>query len=108
MVETKLLQESCVEVRDADRVFDRLVTEIVGRAMDVPGLETAAGQPKAEGIAVVVASFAPLRHGQPAEFAGPQNQRAIQEAATLEVLDEPSCGQVGHTANLFDLGLAVC
>ena len=56
-------------------VVDGLVAELVGRAVDVARLEAAAGQPQAEGVAVVVAAVAVLRDRQPAELAGPDDDR---------------------------------
>ena len=58
------MQDRGVQVGDADAAFDRLVADVVGGAVDVAGLEAAAGQQQAEGVAVVVAAAAVLRDRQ--------------------------------------------
>ena len=68
--------------------MDGLVAEFVGRAVDLAGLEAAAGQEQREGVAVVVAAGATLRDRQAAEFAAPEDDRALQEAALLQVADQ--------------------
>ena len=107
VVQAKLVQDRGVQIGHADAALDRLVTDVVGRAVHVPGLESAAGQEQAEGVAVVVAAAAVLRDGQPAELAGPQHDRAVEQSAALQVLDQRRRGQVGLGADRFVLGLDV-
>src|SRR5207253_1899848 len=47
-----------------------------------------AGQPDAEAERVVIAAIRALGHRRPAELAGPDNQRRVQQAARLEVLEQ--------------------
>ena len=75
VVEAKLLQDSGVEVGDADPLFHCPVADFVGGPMDVAGTEAATGGEEGEGVAVVVPSSAVLRDRQPTEFSGPEDQR---------------------------------
>src|SRR5262249_17846077 len=107
VIEAQLVQDRPVQVGYADAIHHRGVGEIVGRAVDVAGFEAPAGQPEREGVAIVVAALAVLRYRQPAELAGPQDERAVEEAATPQILDEAGDRQIGDAANLFVFALGV-
>src|SRR5262245_42598123 len=73
--------------------FDRGSAQLVGRADDLAGLHSAASQPNAHRLGVVVAA----RHvaaaanavvGGAAELATPHDQRAFQEPQPLEIANE--------------------
>src|SRR4051812_2759128 len=69
--------------------------------MDVAGLETAAGQPEREAVAVMVAAVGSLRNRQTAELARPENDRLIKQTTLLEVADKGCAGLIGPCAKSF-------
>ena len=81
-----------VEVVDVDGVLDDVVAEVVGLAVDDAGLDAAAGHPHGEAAAVVVAAVVvagqrALAVDRPAELAAPDDQRVVEQAALLQVVD---------------------
>ena len=75
VVEAQLVEDRGQEVGAAYSAFDSLITEVIGPAVDVAGLEAAAGLDQAERIAVVVAAVAFLGNRQTAELARPDHDR---------------------------------
>ena len=65
---------------------DRLVAELVGRAVAEAALHAGAGQPDGEALRVVVAAArALLERRHPAELGHPDDQRVVEQAALLQV-----------------------
>ena len=58
------------------------------RAVPEAGLHAAAGQPHRVAVRIVVATVVPLRCRRAAEFASPQDQRFVQQAARLQILEQ--------------------
>src|SRR5690606_17431874 len=56
VVETELVQQRRLKIVGSDDVGDRLVAELIGLAIGHAPLDSAAGQPDAEALAVVIAS----------------------------------------------------
>lgn len=80
MLDAHLMQQGGVEVVLGDDVLNGAVSEVVGGAVDVAGLEPAAGHPDAEALGVVVApglaSDAAILHDrQAAHFSAPLHDR---------------------------------
>ena len=71
MIQPHLVEHRSVEIRDQDIVFGRLVTQLIGRAVNESAFEPAAGQPERARMTVVIAAALSLGDGQPAEFAAP-------------------------------------
>ena len=80
-----------------DFVFDGREAEFVGGAVDVAAFDAAAGQPHGEAVVIVVAAVdlagirAGLRQfdgGRAAEFAAPDDERVLEHAALLEILEQ--------------------
>src|SRR5205809_6645652 len=76
-----------------DWIFGDVVAEIVGTAVFDAALNAAAGEPDREAAAVMVAPHVriaqlPLAEDRPAKFRVEQDQRILEQAALLEVLDE--------------------
>ena len=102
-----------------DRLFDRLVAELVGRPVDMAALDPAAGHPDGEAVVVVVAALhhALVRAGlrqfdrrSTAELAAPQDQRLVQQTAHLEIGKEGPDALVallGESAMVLDVVVAV-
>jgi hypothetical protein len=93
VIEAEQVQDRGVEVVDVDRVFDDVVAEIVGLAVDRASLGSASGHPHGEAAwmmiaAVVLFGESPLRIDRAAEFAAPDHQGFVEQAALLEILDQ--------------------
>src|SRR3954471_3561307 len=102
------MQGGGLEVMDVDRVAGDVVAVVVGFAVGEAGLDAAAGHPEGEAAAVVVAAVVVLGEGPlgvdgAAEFASPDDQRLVQQAAVPQVLDEGGGGAVHVAALAADL-----
>ena len=66
----------------------------------MPGFDAAAGEPHGEGVDVVVAAgrFADLAHRRAAELAAPDDERVVEQAALLQVVDQRGAGLVDVAA----------
>src|ERR1051326_7159304 len=85
VIQTQRVQQRGVEIVNADHLFDGLVAEVVGRAVHVALLESAASKPEREAMPIVVATVLALGHGQPAELTRPEHDGVIEKTALLEV-----------------------
>ena len=86
MIDTQGVEHGRVEVVDVDRVFKNVVGEVVGFADGLAGFDAAAGEPKAVAAGMVVAAEAgfgdfALAVGGATEFAAPDNEGVVEEAA---------------------------
>src|SRR5262245_17001234 len=88
-------------------VLDGVETELVGTAVHHAALEPATGQPGGEAEGAVVPPVAPLGAGGATELAAPYHQRLVEEAAPLEVLEQPGDRLVGLPAEHAVRGLEV-
>ena len=86
MVYTQLVQYRCMEIMHVYRVVYDIVAQFICFAVNYAGFYAAAGHPNAEAAGVVVAAvigffqFALAVIGT-AEFAAPNYQRFVQQAA---------------------------
>src|SRR5688500_18228072 len=69
VVQPDQVQDGRLQVADADPVHGSGAAEVARRAVSLPPLDAAAGQPDGEGVPVVVTAVAVLGVGQPAELA---------------------------------------
>ena len=103
MVDAEEMQDGGVQVMHMHGIFGHVVAEVVGLAVTGAGLHAAAGHPHGEATRVVVASgfravpFA-LAGDAAAEFAAPDDERVLEQSASLEVLDQRRAGLVRVTA----------
>ena len=88
VVDAEQVQHRRVQVVDLDLVLDGVVAVLVGRAVDRAALDAAAGQPDGEAERVVVAAVGALGERRPAELAAPDDQRLVEQAAGLQVLQQ--------------------
>ena len=107
VVETEEAQERDVEIADMGFAFDGCHAEFVGGADGVASIAAATGEPDGHGVGVVVATIgSAAAHavvGCASEFAAPDDERAVQEAALFEVGDERGDGLV-HAAHEVAVG----
>lgn len=117
VIEAQGVEEGGVKVVDVDGVLGDMETEWIGFSVGDAPFHSAACGPHGEGLGMVIpaqfsAQFgAALDHGGAAEFPAPDDERVIQEAALLEVLDEGGIGLIGGFAlggdATFDIGVVV-
>src|SRR6187455_1027275 len=108
VVDAEAVEGSGLEVVDVDGAFDDVVAVVVGFAVGDAGLDAAAGHPEGEAAAVVVAAVVgfgegPLGVDGAAKFAPPDDQRFVEQAAVLQILDEGGGGAVHVAALAADL-----
>src|SRR5688500_10080749 len=95
VLETQQVKDRRIEVVHGHGILGDVVAEWVGGTESDAAFDAAAGEPEAEGVAVVIAARArllaalvgALGHWRAAELGGPHDQRRVEQAAVLEVLD---------------------
>ena len=101
------MEHGGVKVVHVDRVFNHIVTEIVGGAEHQARFHAAAGHPDRETArmmvpAEIVLPYLALRIGGPSKLTAPDNQCVIEQAAGFEVFDQGGAGLVGVPGLSFD------
>ena len=83
VVEAELVEEGGLVIVGGDLVHGGAMADFIGLAINGAALETAAGQPGAEALAVVVTAWftAGLHDRQTADFAAPMDNGAVEQAA---------------------------
>ena len=99
MVHAKEVQDRGVKVVPVHGAVDGFPADFISGAVGGAAFHAAAGQPKAKAVHVVVAPgtefvAAGLGERRTAEFAGEQDERVLEHAALLEVLDERGDGLI--------------
>src|SRR6266536_2389328 len=110
VVDAEKVEERGVIIVRADRIADGFVPEFVGLAVCHPALDPAARKPGAEPLAVVIAPGflggpVVFGDGQPADLAAPMDDRRIEQAARLQVLDERGGRLIGLAAAVNEVAL---
>ena len=79
-----------MEALDVERFFDRGGADFVGRADADAAFDAAAGHPHREAVGIVVAAGAGavFGGGLAAEFAAPDDERFLEQAALLEIVNQ--------------------
>ena len=108
MIDSQAVQDRRVQIVDGHRVADDVVAEIVGLADRLTAFDAAAGHPDREAARMVVAAVVvggqfPLGVDSAAEFAAPDDQRVLEQAALLQVLNQGGGGLIGVAALACDL-----
>ena len=86
VVEAEQVQDRGVQVVDRADVLDRLVAELVGRAVAEARVSRRRRPARREALRVVVAAArALLERRHPAELGHPDDERVVQQAALLQV-----------------------
>jgi hypothetical protein len=107
VVDTHGMEESGVEVVHVNGIADDIVAEFVGFPVDEAFLEATASHPHGEAAGVVIASEVVLADvalavGRATEFAAPDDEGFVEEAALLEVGDEGGGSLIGFLAFLAE------
>ena len=94
VVEAEQVHDGGLQVVDVDRVFGDAEAEFVGAAELEAPFDAAAGKPHREGVGIVIASEdgalggASFAEGSATEFAAPDNQRVVEQAALAQIVDQ--------------------
>jgi hypothetical protein len=88
LVESQLIKDGGVQVAEVDRILDRLQSNAISRAIDRAAFESTAGDPHGEPGIVMIESLALLRLRRTSELPTPHDNRRIEQAAALRVLDQ--------------------
>src|ERR1041385_5143355 len=88
VVEPQDVEERRMQVVHVHRVLHRTEPEVVGLSVGQSALHASARQPDGEGLRVVAAAVAVLRHRRAAELPAPEDERVGEEAPPGEVLEQ--------------------
>ena len=88
VIDTEQVEHRGPEVVDRVDVFDGVIAELIGGAVDRARLHAAAGQPHAEPVRVVVATVGSLRERRPPKLTGPDHERRVKQPPSPEVGDQ--------------------
>src|SRR5688572_6429117 len=89
VIDAKQMQDRGVDVVHLGRLsaVKRLVAKLVAGTIGNAAANPPAAQPVGETEGVVIATTTALRRRHAAKFGRPQNQRVVEQAALLEILD---------------------
>src|SRR5205823_5188828 len=107
VIDAHLVQNGGVQVVDVGAFLLGTVAELVGGAVGHAALEAAAGQPDGEAPVVVIAAIASLGSGRSAKLAAPEDDRFIEQAARLEIVQEAGDGAIAVAGELAMLAVVV-
>lgn len=107
MVESEQMEDGRMDVVQVGSVLYGFKTELVGRAVFHPAADVATGEPHREPIGIVIASrlSLPFAEGHAAEFAPPNDQRALQKPPLLQVRQQGRDGLIHFRRMLAVIGL---
>lgn len=103
MVKAEEVQHGGVPVAEVDGVFDNVVGEVIGLAMNNAAFDATATHPDGVTAGVVVASIvffgeSALGINRATELAAPDDERFVEQAALFEVLNETVAGLIDVAA----------
>ena len=76
-----------MQVVDVQPVLHGVQADVVGGADGAAAANASAGDPHGEAVGVVVAAVPLFAHGRAAEFAPPDDERVVEEAAPLQIFE---------------------
>jgi hypothetical protein len=109
VIEAEQVKDRGVQIVNVRAVLHRVEAEFVRAADAHAAFEAAAGEPHGEGVDVVIAAggFAHLAHRRAAEFAAPDDDGVIEQAALLEIFDERGLALVDLLADFLEVLLQI-
>ncbi len=109
LIEAQLMNDRRMDISEVDAVLDGMQADGIGGSKHLAAADAASGHPHAEPEIVVIPPAAGFRFGRPTEFASPQHQCRIQQAATTQVPEQCRHGLVGFggLASMVFLDIAV-
>ena len=105
VIDAEAMENRGLEVVDVHGILQGIEAEIIRATESHTGLDTAAGHPDREGLAVMVASVlltisSTLGVRGASELAAPDDEGVVEHAALLEVLDQRGRGLVDVAGHL--------
>src|SRR5262245_59048498 len=99
VIDAQAMQHGGLEIMYVHAVLHNVVAIVVGFAVADARLDAAASHPEREAAAMMVAAVVgrgegPLAIDGASEFAPPDDERLVQEAAILEVLHQSGTGSI--------------
>ena len=94
VVQSQQVQNGGMPIVDVHFALYGFVAVFVGGSVAESALYPAACHPSGVSLVVVVAAVSALGVGRPSEFAGPDDERVLQQVATLEIRQETGNGFV--------------
>ena len=111
VVQSQLVQQGRVKIRDVVAIFDGVEPDFVGRPMHDSSANTPAGHPDRESIRMMISSIGSFGTGSASEFCGPDDDGFVEQSTLFQVLQQGSDGLIdGGAASgviLFELGVSV-
>src|SRR5579875_673543 len=109
MIDAQKVQDGGVQIGNANAIDRRLVADLIRFAVANAAFDAAAGQPGGETMGIVISSglFTRLGDGQATEFAAPNHQRFVQQAALRQIGQQSSHRLVGFRCELRMIALNV-
>ena len=96
VVDAELMQDRRLQVMHVDRLIDDMEPKVIGRSIAEAPLHPAAGQPHRVRLRMMIATEASaecgivLDHRRASELATPDDERLVEQAASLEVRHQRS------------------
>ncbi len=91
--------------------FDSVKSKVVGCTDHLTAFDATAGHPHCEAIGVMVATVTFFGHGSASEFSAPDDERLIEHASPLQVLQQTGDWDIGlttmHRVIVFDFAVRV-
>src|SRR5262245_575411 len=100
VVDTEQIQHRRMNIVAVGGLVDGFIRPFIGAAMTYATANTAAGQPRRVPERIVVTPLAPLAARHAPEFAGPVNDRVVEQTGGFQILDQPGDGPVHREPKL--------
>lgn len=85
VIQAEQVQHRRVQIVERADALDCMNTHFVGRAVDRPAADAAAGQPDRETLGMVVAPITSGSMRRMTELAGPEHQCLVEQTACLQI-----------------------
>src|SRR5437868_3996320 len=95
VIQPEQVQTRGMQIGNGGSLLDRGVTELVGRAANGSAFNAAAGEPHRETFRSMIATNRSLVRRQPAKFAAPNDERAVEQSAAFQIGEQTINGPVG-------------
>src|SRR4051812_43646699 len=90
VIDAQQVQDRGVQVMHSANAINGVHAHFIGGAVDGSAFGAAAGEPDAKSLGMVIAAVRSGRMGRAAKLARPDDERFVEQAALLEILDQ--CG----------------
>src|SRR6187431_341284 len=88
MIQPKQMQNRSMQIMHGRNAFDGMHAKFIRSAKNGAALDAAPGEPHRESFRMMIATIASRRVRRAAELARPDDQRLIEQATLLQILDQ--------------------